>query len=44
MTQPGLANIRALFLNKEDENWITRRELNFKLISSHEKSAPNNVW
>ena len=30
----GLANIRALFLNKEDENWITRRELNFKLVPS----------
>jgi hypothetical protein len=30
----GLANVRALFLNKEDENWITRRELNFKLIPS----------
>jgi len=30
----GLANIRTLFLNQEDENWITRRELEFKLISS----------
>jgi hypothetical protein len=30
----GLANIRALFLNQEDENWIIRRELEFKLISS----------
>lgn len=29
----GLANIRTLFLNQEDENWITRRELDFKLIS-----------
>jgi hypothetical protein len=29
----GLANVRALFLNREDERWITRRELNFKLIS-----------
>ena len=29
----GLANIRTLFLNQEDENWITRRELEFKLIS-----------
>jgi hypothetical protein len=29
----GLANVRALFLNKEDESWITKRELNFKLIS-----------
>ena len=30
----GLANIRTLFLNKEEENWVTRRELNFRLISS----------
>lgn len=30
----GLANVRTLFLNQEDENWITRRELDFKLISS----------
>lgn len=29
----GLANIRTLFLNQEDENWIARRELDFKLIS-----------
>lgn len=29
----GLANIRTLFLNKEEDNWITRRELNFKLVS-----------
>jgi len=30
----GLANVRALFLNKEDESWITRKELNFKLVPS----------
>ena len=30
----GLANVRTLFLNQEDENWIIRRELDFKLISS----------
>jgi hypothetical protein len=29
----GLANVRALFLNREDESWIKRRELKFKLIS-----------
>ncbi|HAG12120.1 MAG TPA: hypothetical protein DCK76_12335 [Desulfotomaculum sp.] len=29
----GLANVRALFLNKEDESWITRKELNFKLVN-----------
>ena len=29
----GLANIRALFLNKENENWVTLRELRFKMIS-----------
>ena len=28
----GLANVRALFLNREDESWITRKELNFKLV------------
>lgn len=35
----GLANVTALFLNKEDENWIKRRELNFKLISTKKKVA-----
>jgi hypothetical protein len=29
----GLANVRALFLNREDETWIKRRELAFKLVS-----------
>lgn len=29
----GLANVRALFLNHEDENWIKRRGLAFKLVS-----------
>jgi hypothetical protein len=28
----GLANIQTLFLNQEDANWITERELNFKLV------------
>ena len=27
----GLANVSALFLNKEDENWINRRTIEFKL-------------
>lgn len=35
----GLANVTALFLNKEEKNWITRRELEFKLMSSSEKKA-----
>ena len=35
----GLANIRALFLNKENENWTTRRELEFKMISLHSKKC-----
>lgn len=35
----GLANVRALFLNKEDENWITHKELDFKLIQSPEKKC-----
>lgn len=28
----GLANIQTLFLNQEAANWITKRELNFKLV------------
>ena len=35
----GLANIRTLFLNKENENWTTRRELEFKMISSPKKKC-----
>ena len=35
----GLANIRVLFLNKEDENWITRRKLEFKLVSETDKKV-----
>ncbi len=35
----GLANIRTLFLNKEDENWITNRKLEFKLVSSAGEKA-----
>lgn len=35
----GLANIRVLFLNKEDENWITRRKLEFKLVSATDKKV-----
>ena len=35
----GLANIRALFLNKENENWTTGRELEFKMISSSKKNC-----
>jgi len=33
----GLANIRALFLNNEDENWITQRKLDFKLTTTGKK-------
>jgi hypothetical protein len=33
----GLANVTALFLNKEDENWINRRQLDFSLV--FEKNA-----
>jgi len=35
----GLANVSAIFLNKEDENWITHRELKFKLISATDNNA-----
>lgn len=34
-SKPGsssLANITALFLNEEQENWLTKRELDFRLI------------
>jgi len=35
----GLANITALFLNKESENWLTRRMLDFKLVPAGRKKA-----
>ena len=35
----GLANVSAIFLNKEDENWINRRQLDFKLLSGDNKAA-----
>jgi hypothetical protein len=35
----GLANVSAIFLNKEDENWINRRQLEFKLVSGDNKVA-----
>ena len=35
----GLANVSAIFLNKEDENWINRRQLEFKLLSGDNKAA-----
>lgn len=35
----GLANVSAIFLNKEDENWINRRQLKFKLVSCDNKVA-----
>ena len=35
----GLANISALFLNKEADNWINRRQLDFKLVSDDNKTA-----
>ena len=35
----GLANVSVLFLNKEEENWINRRKLEFKLLPSSKKRA-----
>lgn len=35
----GLANVSAIFLNKEDDNWINRRQLDFKLVSANDKVA-----
>ena len=35
----GLANVSAIFLNKEDENWINCRRLEFKLVTVNEKAA-----
>jgi len=35
----SLANVSAMFLNKENENWINRREIAFKLIHPENKAA-----
>jgi len=35
----GLANINTIFLNKEDQNWIIHRQLEFKMISAVNKKA-----
>jgi hypothetical protein len=35
----GLANITALFINKEAENWLTQRKLDFKLVPTKKKKA-----
>ena len=35
----GLANVSVIFLNKEDKNWINRRQLEFKLVSVSKKAA-----
>ena len=35
----GLANVSAVFLNKEDENWINNRQLKFKLLSVNDTAA-----
>ena len=35
----GLANVSAMFLNKENENWINRREISFKLTPHGDKAA-----
>ena len=35
----GLANVTAIFLNKEDENWINRGLLEFKLLTCDKQIA-----
>lgn len=35
----GLASVSAIFLNKENENWINLKELEFKLASASGKKA-----
>ena len=35
----GLANIKAIFLNGENNNWINRRELKFEMVTSTGKKA-----